>query len=171
MNAWPEKVLEKIPQSVRDTALLRFFGFTKIPLLWYLKPVVMEMDDKRCVIKIPLNRRSKNHLNSMYFAALCAGADCAGGLFAMKLIRQSGEKVSLAFKDFHAEFHKRAEGHTYFVCEQGEEIAAFVKQVLESDERHHMPMKITAKCPDKLADEPVAEFTLTLSLKKKSSAI
>ncbi|MCO4794898.1 MAG: PaaI family thioesterase [Bacteriovoracaceae bacterium] len=156
-----------IPQSVRDTALVRLFGFTKIPLLWYIKPIVTYMDEKECTIKIPLNRRTKNHLNSMYFGVLSAGADCAGGFFAMKQIMKSGKNVSLSFKEFHAEFLKRAEGDTYFKCTQGEEITAFVDKVLESGERENMPLHIIATCPDKLGDEPVAKFTLTLSLKKK----
>jgi hypothetical protein len=39
--------------------------------------------------------------------------------------------------------------------------------VLNSDERHNMPVEIIATCPKKLGDEVVARFTLTLSLKKK----
>ncbi len=168
LNTLKDSLRQFIPQNIQDTALVRIFGLTKVPMLWYLRPSVVEMDDKKCIIKIPLNRRSKNHLNSMYFGSLCAGADCAGGLFAMKLIMQSGQKIALSFKDFHAEFLKRAEGDTFFTCDQGEEIAEFVSQVIGSEERHNKEMKIIATCPDKLGDEPVAIFTLTLSLKKKS---
>ena len=162
-----KKLYQILPPQYRDTALVRAFGLFKVPLLFWISPSVKELSDKRCVVKIPLNRRTKNHLNSMYFGVLACGADAAGGLAAMKLIIDSGKNVSLAFKDFHAEFLKRAEGDTYFTCEQGEEIKAFVDKVVASDERHHMPVKITATCPD-IDDEPVAEFTLTLSLKKKT---
>ncbi len=162
-----KKLENFIPQHIRDTALIRIFGFTKIPLLWYIKPVVKFMDEEKCVIVIPLNRRTKNHLNSMYFGVLAAGADCAGGLFAMKHILNSGKKVSLSFKDFHAEFLKRAEGDTHFTCTQGKEVSEFVESILASGERDNMPLEIIATCPDKLGDEPVAKFTLTLSLKRK----
>lgn len=162
------KSVEKfIPQHIRDTALVRLFGFTKIPMLWYIKPVVSFMDDKKCIIKIPLNRRTKNHLNSMYFGVLAAGADCAGGLFAMKHILKSKKKISLSFKEFHADFLKRAEGDTYFTCTQGREVKTFVDKVVESGERENMPLEIVATCPDKLGDEPIAKFTLLLSLKRK----
>lgn len=160
--------LNVIPQHMRDTALVRIFGFTKIPLLWFIKPVVTFMDDEKCVVKIPLKRRTKNHLNSMYFGVLAAGADCAGGLFAMKHIMQSKQKVSLSFAEFNAKFHKRAEGDTYFTCTQGKEVKAFVEKILSQEEREEMPLEIVATCPDKLGDEPVATFTLMLSLKKKS---
>ena len=66
-----------IPENIRNTFYLRYFGLTKIPLLFYVRPSVVEKSDERVVIKIPLNRKSKNHQGSMYFAALTMGADCA----------------------------------------------------------------------------------------------
>lgn len=164
-----KKVYNALPEGFRDTALIRVFGLLKIPMLYWLSPSVIELNDKRCEVKIPLNRKTKNHLGSMYFGVLAAGADCAGGLSAMKQIMTSGKNISLAFKEFHAEFLKRAEGDTHFICEQGEEISEFVEKVIQSEERHHMPVHIVAVCPNKFGDEPVAKFTLTLSLKNKGS--
>ena len=161
------KVLDIMPESLRDTAMLRLFGLSKVPLLFWIRPRVVVMNDEICTISIPLNRRTKNHLNSMYFGVLACGADAAGGLMAMKLIKNSGQEVALAFKEFEAKFLKRAEGETHFTCRQGKEISEFVDMVLTSDERHHMPVTVIATCPKQLGDEPVAEFTLQLSLKKK----
>ncbi len=155
-----------IPSPLKDTMYLRLFGFLKIPMLFFLRPSVQEITETTCKVKIPLGRRQKNHLGSMYFGVLAAGADCAGGLVAMQAIRDSGRNVSLSFKDFHADFLKRAEGDTIFTNTQGKEVRAFVASVIESGERENFPVKITATCP-KLGDEPVAEFTLTLSLKRK----
>ena len=162
-----KKIYEILPDSVRDTALLRAFGFFKVPLINYVSPRVEELSLERTELVIPLKRRTKNHLNSMYFGVLAIGADCAGGLMAMKLIIDSGKNVSLAFKEFHAEYLKRPEADTHFICTQGKEIKEFVDMVLKSDERHNMPVEIIATCPKKLGDEVVARFTLTLSLKKK----
>lgn len=159
--------MEYIPTEARETARVWLFGLTKVPMLFWLRPKVVELSDQRCVVMLPLNRKTKNHLNSMYFGALAAGADCAGGLMAMMLIDQSGKKIALSFKDFKADFLKRAEGDTYFTCEQGDEIKAFVERVIESGERENLPVKITATCPSKLGNEPVVEFELTLSLKRK----
>ncbi len=153
-------------RRLRETAFLRGFGLFKIPMLFFISPTVVELDDHRCVVKVPLIRRTRNHLRSMYFGALAAGADCAGGLMAMRLIEKEGGGVSLIFKDFHAEFLKRAEGDVYFSNEQGEEIRALVKQAMESPERVNLPVQIVATVPTN-GSEPVARFTLTLSLKKK----
>lgn len=162
------KVLNIIPESFRDTAMIRLFGLTQIPLLWFIGPVVEKMTEKECVVKIPLKRKTKNHLGSMYFGVMCAAADAAGGLIAMKHIGLSGKKVALSFKDFHADFLKRAEGDTFFSNNQGEEIEKFVKEVIRSGERMNMPVEVIATVPSKFGNEPVAKFTLTLSLKLKN---
>jgi acyl-coenzyme A thioesterase PaaI-like protein len=168
-NLIQDRLLGALPGTMKETLLLRVFGFLKIPMLFYISPSVVELTDEKCVIKVPLTRRSKNHLGSMYFGALSAGADAAGGLIAMRLIQAEGEgNVSLIFKDFHAEFLKRAEGDVLFTCTQGAEIQALVRRVLASGDRKNLPVHLVATVPSKLGDEPVAKFTLTLSLKRKS---
>lgn len=152
----------------KQTWGMRLFGLAKIPMLFYLSPSVIEMTSEKTVIKIPLNYRTKNHLGSMYFAALAAGADIAGGFAAMEAIKRSGKNVHLSFKDFSADFLQRAEGDTYFYNEQGAEVEAFVREVAENPGvRMNMPLHITAKCP-KISDKVIANLTLTLSLKAKT---
>jgi acyl-coenzyme A thioesterase PaaI-like protein len=155
-------------QRVLATLFVRYYGFMKIPLLYFVRPSVLELNNEKVVIKIPLRRRTRNHLKSMYFGALAIGADAAGGLIAMKLIRESGQQVSLIFKYLNADFLKRAEGDVYFTCTRGREIAGLVKSALDSEERVEMPIEVIATIPDLLGDEPVAKFTLGLSLKKKT---
>jgi len=151
---------------LKDTLFVRYFGLTKVPLIFFVSPSVLVLDEHECRIKIPLNRRTRNHLKSMYFGVLATGADLAGGLVAMKEIYASKKKIALSFKDFHAEFLKRAEGDTHFVCTQIPEIKKFVKEVIASGERMNFPVQIEAICPD-ISPEPVAKFVLTLSLKVK----
>lgn len=159
-------IINNIPKNIRETLFLRFFGLTKIPLILFVGPSVVRLDDEQCIIKIPLNRRTKNHLNSMYFGVLATGADLAGGLVAMKEISESKRKVALSFKDFHAEFLKRAEGDVHFVCTQIPELKTFVADVISSGERMNFPVYIEAIVPS-IDPSPVAKFTLTLSLKLK----
>ena len=168
-------IKELIPQSLqktfddkyKDTLFVRLFGLTKVAMIFFVSPSVVCLDDEQCVVKIPLNRRTRNHLNSMYFGALATGADLAGGLVAMSEITKSKKKVALSFKDFHAEFLKRAEGDVHFVCTQIPEIKKFVADVIESGERMNFPVHIEAIVPS-LGSEAVAKFVLTLSLKVKN---
>ncbi len=159
-------LLKSVPKIYQDTLFVRLFGLTKVPLIYWVSPSVIRLDDKECIVKIPLNRKTKNHLNSMYFGVLATGADLAGGLVAMKEITDSKKKVALSFKDFHAEFLKRAEGDVYFKCTQIPEIRKFVSDVIASGERMNFPVEIVASVPS-LGEEVVAKFILTLSLKVK----
>ena len=152
---------------LRETIFLRFFAYMKIPMLAYLRPKVVQLDESRCVIRLPLNNRSRNHLRSMYFGALCAGADLAGGLAAMRLIRKSAPKVAFVFKDFDAQFLKRAEGDVLFTCEDGVSMLDLVGRADRTGERVEGAVNVVATVPDKLGDEPVARFRLTISLKKR----
>ncbi|NNK56689.1 MAG: PaaI family thioesterase [Desulfofustis sp.] len=147
--------------------MIRIFGLMKIPLIFYEKPSVVAVDEEKIVVKIPFRRRNRNHHNSIYFGALCVGADCAGGLLAMKYIEKRPERIALVFKDFQADFLKRAEGDTFFICEQGREISALVDRASRSEDRQEMMVNVTATVPTRFGDEPVAKFTMTLSLKRR----
>ena len=152
---------------LRETLYVRALTAAKIPLIAWLRPVVEELSDERCVVRIPLRRRARNHIDSMYFGALCTGADCAGGLIAMRLIQQGSGRVQFVFKDFAATFLKRAEGDVLFTCEDGDRVRELVDSAERSGERVEETVRVTATVPDKLGDEPVAEFELTISLKRK----
>ncbi len=159
-------VADKLPEGLKQTAFVRLFGLTKVPLIWFIRPSVIQLDDQITKVKVPFIRRNKNHLGSIYFGVLCAAADIAGGVAAMKHITDSKQKISLSFKDFKAEFHKRAEGDTIFENEQGGEIKEFVEKTIASGERENMTVKVQA-FTEQMGREPVATFELTLSLKKK----
>ena len=153
-------------EKTRETLSLRLFGLTRIPLLFYVGVSVVEISPKRMVVRIPLRRRTRNHLGSMYFGALCIGADVAPGAYAMYLIRQQPTRISMVFKDFQAEFIKRAEGDVHFTCNQGKDIADLVAQAAASGERVERQVEVIASVPS-LSNEPVARFKLTLSLKRR----
>lgn len=149
------------------TVQMWFFGLAKIPLIFYCRPKVISINDKSLIVKIKLNRRTRNHLKSMYFGVLSVGADLTGGFLAMKCIRKMDCRISLIFKDFHADFLKRAEGDVHFLCNDGLQIRKLVENVEKEDKRMSMPVNIIATVPT-ISPEPVAKFTLTLSLKKIS---
>jgi len=152
----------------KATLAVRLWSLKNVMLLNFVKPVILELNEERCVIRLPLNWRTKNHLKSMYFGALCIGADVAGGLIAFELIRRSKQKVSFIFKDMNARFLKRAEGDVHFTNAEGAKIQDLVRRAIETGERQEATVRVTATVPSKLGNEPVAEFDLTLSLKRRS---
>ena len=156
-----------VSKATKTTRLIQLFGITKVPMIWYCRPKVIEHTDEKIEIKIPLKRKTKNHLGSMYFGVLAVGADITGGFLAMDPIQESGRKINLIFKDFKADFLKRPEGDVHFTCNDGLAVKELVDRVSKSSDRHNFKLSIEATVPS-ISSEVVAKFELTLSLKDKS---
>lgn len=149
------------------TFLIRMYSFAYIPLLWWVRPSMIEISAQKVVLKIPLFRRTQNHLKVMYFGALAMGAEACIAAAAIKAIYDSGQKVDFIFKDFKADFLKRAEGDVCFTCEQIPEVVALVQKALQNNERVSQTFSSYATTPSKSGAEPIAKFEVTLSLKKR----
>ncbi len=152
---------------LKETALLRVLLGIRIPMIMFCAPRVVKLDEEGCDLLIPLGYRTRNHLGSMYFGALHVGADLAGGLNAARLMMKGLGGVNLVFKDCRSEFLKRADGDVLFSCRDGVRVRAAMEETTATGERVHVPVEIVATVPKKYGDEPVARFTLTLSMKRK----
>ncbi|BDC98801.1 PaaI family thioesterase [Persicobacter psychrovividus] len=148
-------------------AMLRKFANEQVPMIEFCQPEITAFSPEALTVKIPFANQTKNHLNSMYFGAMAVGADVAGGLMAFSMIEQQQLPINLVFKDFHANFIKRPEADVLFHCEEGKKIQKMVMECMSSGERVTDEIRITATCPEKFDQELVAEFQLTLSLKKR----
>jgi acyl-coenzyme A thioesterase PaaI-like protein len=144
--------------------MLRLMGCFKIPMIGYVSPKLLRVDDEVVEVKIRLRRRTKNHLNSMYFGALAVGADIAAGIHAFYFSEQLGSKVSFAFKAMQAEFLKRGESDIVFVCGDGALIRKAVEESRSSGERINQEVMVEAMDSN---HEIVARFTMTVSVKVK----
>ena len=141
------------------------FCHFKVPLIGYLKPGILLLNDEILVIKLPLTRRSKNHLHSMYFGALAVGADLAGGLYAFYYSRRLNISTALVFKSFHAEFLRRPESDVYFTCTMGNKVKDMLLECQNTKQRISQLIEINAYT-HYMTDsrEHVARFQLELSL-------
>ena len=136
-------------------------------MIGYCRPRVVNVSDTEVILSIPLNRRTRNHVGSMYIGAMTVGVDFVTGLTAMTSIKKSKKNIVLIFKDLKSSFIKRAEGETFFTCSHTKEIEAAVRKAVDSKQRVNIEVPIIATVPKKFGDEPVAEFTITLSMKEK----
>jgi hypothetical protein len=144
---------------------LWYFSHFKVALIGYLKPRLITLTDAQIVIRLPLNRRSRNHLNSMYFGALSVGADIAGGLHGFYHAELAKCKVLLAFKSFQAQFLKRPESDVYFVCNDGAIVKKMIEESKATGERVNQPIHIKGYTNYLTQPDEVADFILELSLK------
>lgn len=141
---------------------LFLLGLFKIPLIFLVSPKIILINEESCLAKITLRRRTKNHLNSMYFGAMAVGADVAVGIHTFYLSEFSKYKISLAFKSFRAEFLKRAESDIIFKCEEGKKISLMIEKSKIEGKRINEIIEVQAI---NSSDEIVATFNMELSLK------
>jgi acyl-coenzyme A thioesterase PaaI-like protein len=150
-----------------ESLRLWFWARARIPMIAWVRPFVVSLTEERCEIRIPLSWRTRNHLGSMYFGALWTGADAAAALIGLKVSEELSQDISFIFKDAQAEFLKRPEADVHFVCDQGREIRQLFEKARASGERENLPVEVVATVPTLFGQEPVARFTLTLSVKRK----
>ena len=141
---------------------LFLLGFIKIPIVGYVKPRLLEINDEKISVKVKLRKRTKNHLNSMYFGALAVGADIAGGLHAFYFSEAAGKKISFAFKGMNASFIKRAETSIIFNSYDGQIIKEAITLSSENGKRVNKNIKVSAL---NNLGEIVADFTMIVSIK------
>lgn len=158
------RLTRRMAPATRVNLMIRTFSWMRIPLIFWTGATVVAIDDEHCVIRMPFRRRNRNHLNSLYFGVLMVGADLAGGLLALTKTRERGRAVRFAFKDARAEFLKRAEGDTFFRCDDGVVVDRALDETFATGERVNQTVRVVATTPDQ-SDEPVATFELTLSVK------
>jgi acyl-coenzyme A thioesterase PaaI-like protein len=142
--------------------MLFLLGVFKIPVVGFVRPKLLTINEDQVRVRIKLRRRTKNHLNSMYFGALAVGADVAGGIHAFYFAELAGTKVSFAFKGMKADFIKRAESDIIFQSDEGSLVQSAIESSKQSGERVNQPIQVYAK---DLNDEVVATFEMIVSVK------
>ncbi|MBO6517295.1 MAG: DUF4442 domain-containing protein [Bacteroidia bacterium] len=141
---------------------LFLFGRVKIPLIGYCRPRVKELSEETIRIRIPLRRRTRNHVSSMYLGVMTVGADLASGFLAFHLSKLKGVHTNPVFKGMKAEYYKRAESAVDFICRRGNDIALMIDEMKATGERITRPIEVVAECKG----EEVARFIMEISLKQ-----
>lgn len=149
---------------------LWYFSHFKVAMIGFLRPKLISIDPSTIVIRIPLRRRSRNHLKSMYFGALTVGADLAGGIHGFYHAQLLQCPLSLVFKSFQAQFLQRPESDVYFVCTEGLMVKEMIAQTQLSGQRVNRFINITAYTNYLVQPQEVARFILELSVKVNKSA-
>jgi hypothetical protein len=155
-------------KNLKLTAFVNLFGLFKIPLVFFVSPRVIEAGDEKFIVKIPLNLRTKNHLNSMYFGAMGIGAELSVAAAAVQAISESKQKIDFIFKDFSAQYLKRGDGDVHFICEQVLEVKALIEEAKNSSIRLERKFKGYAVVPNTSLVDPIMTYELTLSVRNRS---
>lgn len=154
-------------ELMKLTAIINGISFLKLPLLAFTGPSVVELNDKRSVVRVKLGYKTRNHLGVMYFGALAIGAELSIALKAVTEIQKSGQRIDFLFKDFKSEFLKRGDGHVHFICDEADKVAELIERAKTTPERLEMKFKGHAIVPSKGTD-PVMTYELTMTVKNRS---
>lgn len=153
--------------KIKMTAMINAYCVINIPLLAFCTPRVMELNDERAVARIRLDRRTRNHLGVMYFGALAMGAELSIALKCLEAISRSGQKIDFIFKDFEAQFHRRADSHVHFICEQAAAVENLIHRATATSDRLTETFEGFALLPEDESQEPVMTYKLTLSVRNR----
>lgn len=151
----------------KETLKCWLFGLIYIPMIFWLKPRIIKISNQGGVLMVPFSRRTKNHVNSMFFGPFATGADVLGGALMLHLLGSKVKHYPFVYKNFYGEFLKRATSDVYYHCEDGQKIAKAIAKTKITGERQNIELNIVATTPKTFGEEPIANFKLTLSLKYK----
>ncbi|MFT5725113.1 MAG: hypothetical protein ACI9JN_002236 [Bacteroidia bacterium] len=140
---------------------LFLFGLFKIPLIRFCRPRIQQLSNESISVKLPLTRRTRNHVGSMYLAVMTVGADLASGFLAFHLVEGQGLKAAPVFKTMKAEYFKRAESEVYFKCNEGPALKDMIAEMQKTGERVNRMIVVSAICEE----EEVARFEMEVSMK------
>lgn len=155
----------KLTELQKANLKFKLVGLFKIRMLGFVGARLVEYSEGKTVVRIPLNRNTRNHLGSVYFGALAVGADVTGAWIAFDYLDRTKKRVSIVFKDLNAEFLKRADGDVHFTCLDGPSVLKAFNETIADGERKNVELLVVATVPSKYQDEPVAKFKMTLSMR------
>ena len=161
--------MSNVVELRRAASVMEEFAQNKVPMIGYCRPELLAISNEQCETRIPLNAQTQNHLQCLYFGALAVGADITGGFLAMWLSQQAEHNIELLFKDFRADFKRRALADTHFCCGDGKLIQTMIAGTVSSGERVNKQIRIIATTPS-VSDEVVGACEMTFARKynKKS---
>jgi acyl-coenzyme A thioesterase PaaI-like protein len=109
---------EKLAKKLRNYWQFSLFQIMKLPASWFVGIKVIDLNTSQAEVSLPYRWSSTNPFKSIYFAALCAAAEMSTGLLVLIGIEEHGN-FSMLVKNFEAEFIKKANTTTRFVCNDG----------------------------------------------------
>lgn len=133
-----------------------------IPLSRGLDVKVCEVTDTRCVLTMPLKRRTRNHLGSMYFGAQMTLADLTVGIALFR--RYPPGPYGGVIKRVEADFRLKAKGLIRCICDIPPEVLDVLDAVHDNEDG-----KAEAWVPLQLVDpkgQVVTDVRFLVAIKK-----
>ena len=159
--------VEKLRKRMLSPWAMRMFFLAKLPLALMAGLRIRHLDASKCEVSVPFGWRSQNPFRSIYFAALAMAAELSTGAPAMASAESADESVAMLIVGLKADFDKKADGLTTFVCDQVDRFDAAIAETVETGEG----VTVDVDTIGYLANgEVAARFTFTWSFKRRRKA-
>lgn len=149
-------------QMMKSPIRLRLFLFTQIPSAFFSGVRIKQISDEKCVVAVPYKWFTKNPFRSTYFACQAMAAEMSTGALVMANIYKRKPSVSMLVTHMSAEYFKKADAVTTFICRDGIAIKDAVTEAIETNGANIITVKSVGT---NAAGELVSEFTFTWSVK------
>ena len=156
----PLKLLS--PKLWQQQAGVLFWCLRKVPMLFWMTPLVKKLTESECHLYVPLTWRTRNHLQSMYFGALLSAADLVCGLVALAALEKKGVRARLLFSKVQGQFLRRPESGVDFHCKISSEALSKLDALQGVGDKAFIVLKVDALCEG----VKVSEFELEVALKR-----
>jgi len=141
---------------------IHFFLFFRLPSAFWCGVRVQSISADECVTRVRHRWINQNPFRSMYFAVQAMAAELSTGALLMRLISDSGRRVSMLVAGNEMRFTKKARGRITFTCRDGALARQALERAIASGEGQ--PVWMTSTGCDECGDE-VAQFRVEWTLK------
>jgi len=159
------KSKNKIEKLANSPFKMRLFMLWKLPLAFFARLRVEEMNMEKASVSLPYNFMNKNPFQSIYFAALSMAAELSTGILAMAHVEKNPIPVSMLVLSMKAEFVKKAKTRITFTCRQGALLEETIAQSII--ENIGKTREVSTEGMDS-GGEVVARFWFTWTFKPKN---
>jgi len=128
------KSKNKIEKLANSPFRMRLFMLRSLPLAFFARLRVVEMDMVKASISLPYSFINTNPFRSIYFAALSMAAELSTGILAMAHVEKNPFPVSMLVLGVKAEFVKKAKTRITFTCMQGELLEKTIALSIKANE-------------------------------------
>ena len=144
---------------------INLFSLIKIPLNWIAGVRVIEITNEKCVVKVKHKWINQNPFKSMFWAVQGMAAELSTGILVMKVIANSGKKVSMLVTEQKGSFTKKATGKIIFTCKDLSKIQKAIQDSIKTGEGKVFTLISKGINEDGIK---VSEFEFQWSLKVKN---
>ncbi len=155
-----------LARKVLNHGKLRMFMLFKLPMGLLAGLRIRELTEEQTIVSVPFKNLNKNPFKSIYFAVQSMAAELSTASACMIAVHSHSPSVAFIIVDLKANFMKKANGRTYFTCQDNPKAFEAVQKCIESGESSTATFKTVGTLADGTV---VSEFEFTWSFKQRKS--